>query len=160
MVAHQAPPFLGFSRQEHWSGLPFPSLMHENERWKWSRSVMSDYLQPRGLQPTRLLHPWDFPGKRTGVGCHCLLRNKKSRTRQRILRLNNKSTINKKENFYFVKVLIKWIKIQIADLEKIFANHISDKELGPRIKNSQNSTAVKQAIQLENIQICEKTFQQ
>ena len=26
------------------------------------------------LQPTRLLHPWDFPGKSTGVGCHCLLR--------------------------------------------------------------------------------------
>ena len=25
-VAHQAPPSLGFSRQEHWSGLPFPSL--------------------------------------------------------------------------------------------------------------------------------------
>ena len=25
------------------------------------------------LQPTRLLHPWDFPGKSTGVGCHCLL---------------------------------------------------------------------------------------
>ena len=29
--------------------------------------------QPHGLQPTRLLHPWDFPGKSTGVGCHCLL---------------------------------------------------------------------------------------
>ena len=31
-------------------------------------------FQPHGLQPTRLLHPWDFPGKSTGVGCHCLLR--------------------------------------------------------------------------------------
>ena len=28
---HQAPPSLGFSRQEHWSGLPFPSLMRESE---------------------------------------------------------------------------------------------------------------------------------
>ena len=28
---------------------------------------------PHGLQPTRLLRPWDFPGKSTGVGCHCLL---------------------------------------------------------------------------------------
>ena len=28
---------------------------------------------PLGLQPSRLLRPWDFPGKRTGVGCHCLL---------------------------------------------------------------------------------------
>ena len=29
--AHQAPPSLGFSRQEHWSALPFPSPMHESE---------------------------------------------------------------------------------------------------------------------------------
>ena len=29
-------------------------------------------LRPRGLQPTRLLHPWDSPGKNTGVGCHFL----------------------------------------------------------------------------------------
>ena len=27
------------------------------------------------MQPTRLLHPWDFPGKSTGVGCHCILCN-------------------------------------------------------------------------------------
>ena len=31
-AAHQAPPSLGFSRQEHWSGLPFPSPMHEPEK--------------------------------------------------------------------------------------------------------------------------------
>ena len=36
----------GFSRQEHWSGLPFPSPMHESEKWKWSHSVMSDYATP------------------------------------------------------------------------------------------------------------------
>ena len=72
-AAHQAPPSLGFSRQEHWSGLPFPSPKHESEKWKWSRSVMSDSQRPHGLQPTRLLRPWDFPGKSTGVGCHCLL---------------------------------------------------------------------------------------
>ena len=41
-AAHQAPPSLGFSRQEHWSGLPFPFPMHESEKWKWSRSVVSD----------------------------------------------------------------------------------------------------------------------
>ena len=29
---------------------------------------------PHGLHPTRLLRPWDFLGKSTGVGCHCLLR--------------------------------------------------------------------------------------
>ena len=34
---------------------------------------MSDSSRPHGLQPTRFLRPWDFPGKSTGVGCHCLL---------------------------------------------------------------------------------------
>ena len=53
-------PSLGFSRQEHWSGLPFPSPMHESE---------SEVAQSC---PSRLLHPWDFPSKSTGVGCHCL----------------------------------------------------------------------------------------
>ena len=33
-AAHQAPPSLGFSRQEHWSGLPFPFPMHESEKSK------------------------------------------------------------------------------------------------------------------------------
>ena len=31
-AAHQVPQSLGFSRQEHWSGLPFPSPMHESEK--------------------------------------------------------------------------------------------------------------------------------
>ena len=35
---------------------------------------MSDSSRPHGQQPTRLLRPWDFPGKSTVVGCHCLLR--------------------------------------------------------------------------------------
>ena len=69
-------PSLGFSRQEHWSRLPFPSPMHESRKWKWSCTVVPDSLGPHGLQPTRLLCPWDFPGKSTGVGCHCLLRSK------------------------------------------------------------------------------------
>ena len=47
--------------------------MHESEEWKWSRSVVSDSSRPHGLRPTRLLRPWDFPGKSIGVGCHCLL---------------------------------------------------------------------------------------
>ena len=72
MAAHQDAPSMGFSRQEHWSGLPFPSPMHESES-----EVVSDPQQPRGLQPSRLLPPWDFPGKSTGVGCHRLLRKRK-----------------------------------------------------------------------------------
>ena len=37
-------------------------------------SVMSNCVRPHRWQPTRLLCPWDFPGKSTGVGCYCLLR--------------------------------------------------------------------------------------
>ena len=70
-AAYQAPLSMGFSRQEHWSGLPFPSPMNESEKWKWSCSVVSDSSRSHGLQPTRLLCPWDFPSKSTGVGCHC-----------------------------------------------------------------------------------------
>ena len=39
-----------------------------------SRSVLSDSLRSYGLQPTRLLCPWDFSTQSTGVECHCLLR--------------------------------------------------------------------------------------
>ena len=35
--------------------------------------VMSDSFQPYGLQPARLLCPWDSPGKNTGLGCCALL---------------------------------------------------------------------------------------
>ena len=38
-----------------------------------SHSVLSDSLQSHGLQPTRLLCPWDSPGKNTGMGCNSLL---------------------------------------------------------------------------------------
>ena len=40
-TAHHALPFLGSSRQEYWSGLPFPSPMHESEKWKWKVKVKS-----------------------------------------------------------------------------------------------------------------------
>ena len=66
-VAHQAPPSMGFPRQEYWSGLPFPSPCC------FITSVVPDSVRPHRRQPTRLPHPWDFPGKNTGVGCHFLL---------------------------------------------------------------------------------------
>ena len=38
----------------------------------WVTSVVSDSVRPHRRQPTRLPHPWDSPGKNTGVGCHFL----------------------------------------------------------------------------------------
>ena len=59
------------ARTLEWVAISFSNAW--KEKWKWSRSVVSDSSQPHGLQPTRLLRPWDFPGNSTGVGCHCLL---------------------------------------------------------------------------------------
>ena len=112
MAAHQAPLSLGFSRQEHWSGLPFPSPMHESEKWKWSCSVVSNSSWPHGLQPTRLLHSWDFPGKSTGVDCHCLLRY--------IYRMEDYSVTKRNEIRLFVDI---WI-----DLESIIQSEVTQKE--------------------------------
>ena len=39
----------------------------------WVASVVSDSVRPHRQQPTGLPHPWDSPGKNTGVGCHFLL---------------------------------------------------------------------------------------
>ena len=44
MEAHQAPPPLGFSRQEHWSGLPFPSPMHESALREAQRRLSTEEL--------------------------------------------------------------------------------------------------------------------
>ena len=64
------------------SGRQFPSTSSflDKERkiivshFVLSRSVMSNSWRPHGLQPTRLLRPWDSPGRNSGVGCHFLLR--------------------------------------------------------------------------------------
>ena len=68
-------------------GSPIPGILQArtlewvaisfSNAWKWKVKgkslVVSDSLRPHGLQPTRLLSPWDLPGKSTGVECHCLL---------------------------------------------------------------------------------------
>ena len=84
---------MGFSRQEHWSGLPFPfpgdlpdlgikprslalqadSFPPSHQSESVSCSVVPDSLRPHGLQSARLLCPRVSQGKNTGVGCHFLL---------------------------------------------------------------------------------------
>ena len=67
MAAHQAPPSLGSSKQEHWSGLPFPSPMNESE-------VIQSCLTPSEPMdcnlPSSSVHGIC---QSTGVGCYCLL---------------------------------------------------------------------------------------
>ena len=77
--AYQALLSMGFSI-EYWNGLPFPTpgdlpdLVSWKWKWQWNCSVLSDSLLPHERKPTRLLCPWDFPGKNTGVGCHSFSR--------------------------------------------------------------------------------------
>ena len=48
---------------------------------------MSDSVQPHRRQPTRLSHPWDSPGKNTGVGCHFLLQCRKVKSESEVTQL-------------------------------------------------------------------------
>ena len=59
------------ARTLEWVAISFSNAW----KWKCSHSVLSDPQRPHGQQqqPSRLLCPWDFPGKSTGVECHCLL---------------------------------------------------------------------------------------
>ena len=72
-AAHQAPLSLRFSRQEHGVGCHFLLQCMKVKSESEVTSVVSDSVQPHRRQPTRLLRPWDFPSKSTGVGCYCLL---------------------------------------------------------------------------------------
>ena len=47
-------------------------------------SVVSNSMRPHGRQPTRLCHPWDSPGKNTGVGCHFLLQCMKVKSQSEV----------------------------------------------------------------------------
>ena len=112
--------------------------MHEGEKWKWSHSVVSDSLRPHGLQPTRLLRPWDFLGKSTGVGCHCLLRLIRGEG-VKLCSWKLAKICNLSQNFFFISSLqnnynkAKWYKLLLYDLilfsalflEKEMATHSS-----------------------------------
>ena len=54
---------------------------------RYVASVVSSSVQPRRWQPTRLPHPWDSPGKNTGVGCHVLLQCRKVKSESEVAQL-------------------------------------------------------------------------
>ena len=49
---------------------------------------MSNSVRPHRRQPTRLLCPWDSPGKNTGVGCHFLLQGMKVKSESEVAQSN------------------------------------------------------------------------
>ena len=95
--------------------------MHESEKWKGSRSVVSDSSWPHERQPTRLHNPWDFPGKSTGVGCHCLLTERWANpTGMLVLKLLSHGirhlTLLYNPKIYFTHAHGKWLTIFLQHL--------------------------------------------
>ena len=68
-------------------------------------SVMSDSLQPHRLQPTRILCPWDSPGKRTGVGCHSLLQ---------VISLMQESNWSHLHFLHYRQILHHWVTREVS----------------------------------------------
>ena len=65
----------------------FNSLLVHAAAAAKSLQPWSDTVQPHRWQPTRLLRPWDSPGKNTGVGCHFLLQCMKVKSKSEVTQL-------------------------------------------------------------------------
>ena len=113
-----------------------------------SHSVVSNILRPHGLQPARLLCPWDSLGRNTGVGCHFLLQYTAGRgikTRNGVYKKNisfswwwpeqySKHPLMIKETLLTGKRGIHWMGLQFPLSEKQnwkqFQKQNSEKHLG------------------------------
>ena len=98
------------------------------EKWKWSHSVMSSSLWPHGLYPARLLHPWNFPGKNTGVGCRFLLQeifptqglnSRLQHCRQTLYRLSHQGSP------IYIYIYIKHRSIHISNIFKYILKYVN-----------------------------------
>ena len=103
--------------------------MHESEKWKWSHSVVSNSSRPHGLQPTRLLHPWDLPGKSTGVGCHCPLWKLSYRKKKQITSIFHIHTVLTpnsvtKQDIFVIVYLLSCVRL-LCDLMECSATGFS-----------------------------------
>ena len=83
-----------------------------------NRSVVSNSVQPHRRQPTRPCHPWDSPGKNSGVGCHFLLQCMKvkseSEVAQSCLTLSNPMDCSLPGSFIhgiFQARVLEWLAI-------------------------------------------------
>ena len=87
---------------------------------------MSDSVRPHRWQPTRLPHPWDSPGKNTGVGCHFLLQCMKVKSESEVLQLcptlcnlMDCSLPGSSVHGIFQAKLLEWGAIAFSDLSLI-----------------------------------------
>ena len=84
-AAYQAPPSMGFSRQEYWSGVPLPSPRYRPAAAAAAKSLQScpTLCDPTDGSPPGS-RPWDSPGNYTGVGCHFLLQCMKGKSESEV----------------------------------------------------------------------------
>ena len=76
---------------------------------------MSYPQQSHGLQPSRLPRPWDFPGKSTGMGCHCLLCHQRWSTyKKNFFRLPFPILILPSKDASGASLVIQWLRIRLA----------------------------------------------
>ena len=61
-AVHQAPPSLGFSWQEHWNGLPFPSSMHESESGEWKSWLKAQHSETK-IMASGPITSWEIDGE-------------------------------------------------------------------------------------------------
>ena len=85
-AAYQAPPSMGFSSQEYWSGLPLPSPVGY-VCCCWVASVVSDSVRPHKTVAHPALPTLGFSNKNTGVGCHFLLQCMKVKSESEVSQL-------------------------------------------------------------------------
>ena len=106
---------------------------------------MSDSVRPHGLQPARLLRPWDSPGKNTGVGCHFLLQCMKVKSESEIAQscptLSNPmdcSLPGSSIHGIFQARVLEWVAIAFANIHTTIYK-ITNKGLEP-LYSTGNST--------------------
>ena len=119
---------------------------------------MSHSVRPHRRQPTRPLRPWDFPGKSTGVGCHCFLRPNSSFWQIKVVCISHTVHIH----WYLASLCLiictpgsKLTKQSGHDTEvKEIANHVLALKLLPKITHQTHGH-----IFLANVNyICAATF--
>ena len=122
-----------FTYFTYWMALWFAPLSSVWERSSWSEPLLlllshfsCDSVWPHGLQPTRLLYPWDSPGKNTGVGCYFLLQCMKVESESEVTQscptLSNPmdcSLPGSSIHGIFQSTVLEWGAIAFSDLSHI-----------------------------------------
>ena len=114
--------------------MPFPPPMHESE--SEVAQLCLTISDPMDLQLTRLLRPWDFPGKNTGVGCHflpqCMKMKSESEVAQSCPALSDPMDYNlpgSSIHGIFQARVLEWLAISFSSFPRL----LSHKPLSPLI---------------------------